>query len=67
MRWWKATQDANIGQLGEAVHWDETSKVELPRDIYADQDLELFNLLAIIDQIGAAALATDFRTRIRDE
>lgn len=67
MQWWRAVQDAHIGQLRTAVEWDETSKVEIVRYLYAGQDLELSNLLAYVEQAGTDALAAGFRARNRDK
>ena len=48
-----------------AVEWDETSKIEVVRHLYAGQELELSNLLAYVDQAGTDALADGFRARNR--
>ena len=63
MQWWRAVQEARIGQLRTAVEWDETSKVEIVRYLYAGQDMELYNLLAYVDQAGTDSLANGFRAR----
>ena len=66
-RWWNATQLAYAGQLRGAVYWDESRTFELTRDVYADQDLELLNLLAYVHELGADALATGLRARPRNQ
>ena len=65
MQWWRAVQETHISQLRTAVEWDEASKVEVVRYLYAGQELELSNLLAYVDQAGTDALATGFRARSR--
>lgn len=67
MQWWRATQDAHIRQLKTPVQWDKASKVELIQYLYAGQDLELYNLLAYLDQVGTEAVAFGFRTRPRSQ